>query len=258
MNTLGSLVTWLNLLSSEISDLAVSKHSSHAKELRSLVLHLLDYAEPTYKFMNFLYTDGVQILAEEAEIEAAENASAEEVPSSACPGDSTISELDEDNCFSDSHGNDKLHSRDSRDDEESDESKPKLRTRTILMGSRLSHLIRNSKDGSFHARGSSQIQLSFAILPSACQNIPISFLYARPFLSNNSLRYLSILVEGDESLEVKGIKYWTEQLTILSNTANKLKDDIKISLEDKRNFFNFILTMVTVYLAPLTILCGYW
>lgn len=258
MNTLGSLVTWLNLLSNEIGDLAVSKHSNHSKELSSLIVHLLDYALPTYEFMNNLYIEGAQVLAEEAQIEA-ENLAAAAGTSAGGVGGS-INESDEDSYFNDnSHGRDKLQSHDSLDDEESeDQLKSRLRTRTISLGSRLSHLIRGSKDGSYHARGISQAQLSVAILPSACQNVPISFIYARPFLSDNPIRYLSLLVDGDESLEVKGIKYWTEQLINLSATATKLKEDIKISLEDKRNFFNFILTMVTVYLAPLTILCGYW
>jgi hypothetical protein len=67
-----------------------------------------------------------------------------------------------------------------------------------------------------------------------------------------------MLLDGDESLEVKGVKYWREQLLGLHYTALKVKDDIHSSLEEKRNFFSFILTVVTVGLAPLTILTGYW
>jgi hypothetical protein len=243
MNTLGSLVMWLNLISNEVSDLAVSKHSGHAKELAALVQHLLDYAEPTYEFMNNLNCEGVKTLAEEA-VEAAAAEAEEE------------SKQNEITTF------EKMESIADSDEESSDAAdtsspKNRLRTRTISMNSRLSQLARTSKEGSSH-RLASHAQLSVAILPSACQNVPISFLYARPFLGKNPLHHLSILVEGDESLEVKGIKYWTEQLQALSQTINKVKDDIRISLDEKRNFFNFILTMVTVYLAPLTILCGYW
>jgi hypothetical protein len=245
MNTLGSLVMWLNLISNEVSDLAVSKHSGHAKELRALIQHLLDYAEPTYEFMNNLYSEGIKTLAEEAEAAAAE----EEAKENNGGGGATSFE--------------KMESIADSDEECSEmESSPRnrLRTRTVSMNSRLSQLTRAaSKDGngSTH-RMASQAQLSIAILPSACQNVPISFLYARPFLGKNPLQHLSILVDGDESLEVKGIKYWTEQLLSLSQTIDKVKEDIRISLDEKRNFFNFILTMVTVYLAPLTILCGYW
>jgi hypothetical protein len=231
MNTLGSLAMWLNLLSSEVGDLAVSKHSGHAKELLSLVQHLLDYAEPTYQFMSSLQSEGVKVLAEEAE--AAEG------------------------CDDESRG-DYVHSIDSNEDGDDSEDtiKSRHRSRTVSMGSRLSQFTR-SKECSTR-RAQSQAHLSIAILPSACQNVPISFLYSRPFLGSNPLGQLSMLVEGDESLEVKGIKYWREQLVMLSQTVNKVKEDIHISLEEKRNFFNFILTMVTVYLAPLMILCGYW
>jgi hypothetical protein len=238
MNTLGSCVMWLNLISNEVSDLAVSKHSGHAKELQQLIRQLLDYAEPTYDFMNSLHAEGVKTLAEEAEAAAAED---EEIKQDGSGGGGS--------CF------ERMDSIDS--DEESDDLRGRLRTRTISYGSRVSMNMRSSKDGSSH-RGGTQAQLSIAILPSACQNVPISFLYARPFLGKNPLQHLSILVEGDESLEVKGIKYWTEQLLTLSHTVEKVKEDIRISLDEKRNFFNFILTMVTVYLAPLTILCGYW
>lgn len=237
MNTLGSCVMWLNLISNEVSDLAVSKHSGHAKELQQLIRQLLDYAEPTYDFMNTLYSEGVKTLSEEAELAAAED---EEIKQDGSGGRPSFERMD---------------SIDS--DEESDELKGRLRARTISYGSRHSMNMRTSKDGSFRRSGT-QALLSIAILPSACQNVPISFLYARPFYGKNPLQHLVILVEGDESLEVKGIKYWTEQLLSLSHTVEKVKEDIRVSLDEKRNFFNFILTMVTVYLAPLTILCGYW
>jgi hypothetical protein len=104
----------------------------------------------------------------------------------------------------------------------------------------------------------SQIQLSSATLPVGVQNLPISFNIAREFLSVNPCHPLSVILEGDESLEVKGMKYWVDQLNNVHQRAAKVHDDIKISLEDKRNFFSFILTTVTVGLAPMAILTGYW
>ena len=209
MNTLGPLNTWLNLLSNEISDLAVSKHSNHSKDLSALILHLLDYAEPTQEYMKFLYSDGVNILTEEAEIEAENRA----IAAATIEEEAGIHEDEENNSSCDCH-----------EEEDSDDlPNSKLRTRTISLGSRLSHLIRPAKEGSsFQVRGTSQVQLSGAILPSACQNIPISFLYARPFLSNNSIRYLSMLIDGDESLEVKGIKYCFKNQNIVFFLIEKI------------------------------------
>jgi len=57
---------------------------------------------------------------------------------------------------------------------------------------------------------------------------------------------------------VIGTRYWLEQLKQLEVSVTKVKEDIHVSLEEKRNFFSFILTVVTVFLAPLTILTGYW
>ncbi len=103
-----------------------------------------------------------------------------------------------------------------------------------------------------------EIQLSFATLSPGVQNIPINFAIVRGFLGTAACQNLGMILEGDESLEVKGTKYWSEQLGLLNNTFEKVKEDIRISLEEKRNFFSFILTTVTVGLAPLTILTGYW
>lgn len=105
-----------------------------------------------------------------------------------------------------------------------------------------------------------EVQLSTTCLPSGIDHLPLSFIYSRLFLgtNSNSLHYLSIILDGDESLEVKGVKYWNEQLKGLNQAALKIKDDIHSSLDEKRNFFSFILTIVTVGLAPLTILTGYW
>lgn len=103
-----------------------------------------------------------------------------------------------------------------------------------------------------------EVQLSVATLPSGIHNLPITFQHARLFLGSSAIHHLAMILDGDESLEVKGIKYFNEQLQGLHFTALKTKDDIHSSLEEKRNFFSFILTVVTVGLAPITILTGYW
>lgn len=104
----------------------------------------------------------------------------------------------------------------------------------------------------------SEIQLSFSTLSPGVETIPINFAVIRGFFGNTACQSLGMILDGDESLEVKGTKYWSEQLGLLNDTFAKVKEDIRISLEEKRNFFSFILTTVTVGLAPLTILTGYW
>lgn len=104
----------------------------------------------------------------------------------------------------------------------------------------------------------SEIQLSFSTLSTGVETIPMNFAIIRGFLGNTACQNLGMVLDGDESLEVKGTKYWSEQLGLLHDTFDKVKEDIRISLDEKRNFFSFILTVVTVGLAPLTILTGYW
>lgn len=72
------------------------------------------------------------------------------------------------------------------------------------------------------------------------------------------MQCLETMLEGDESMEIKGIKYWVGHMYKLQRAAETLEENIRVSLEEKRNFFSFILTVVTVMLAPMTILTGYW
>jgi hypothetical protein len=56
---------------------------------------------------------------------------------------------------------------------------------------------------------------------------------------------------------VKGLKYWRDQVRLLQRNERVI-EEIKVSLEEKRNLFSLILISVTVTLAALTILTGYW
>ena len=105
---------------------------------------------------------------------------------------------------------------------------------------------------------STAIQVSVTTLPTGCQCVPLTYELIHSFLGPDPCVTLEKLLDGDESLEIKGIRYWTEQLAVLQQCTDKVKEDIRVSLEEKRNFFSFVLTVVTVFLAPLTILTGYW
>jgi hypothetical protein len=105
---------------------------------------------------------------------------------------------------------------------------------------------------------SSNEPCSYSILPPGVQNMQMSYDISHHFMTSDACKYIEVLLDGDEGLELKGLKYWKEQLKLLDKSVEKVKEDIKISLEDKRNFFSFILTVVTVVLAPLTILTSYW
>ena len=228
-----------------------------AKLLSELVISLCDYTEPTYTFLQSLYTEGADVLREEAlaaEEAAALAAEAEEVHHAK----SKLERLDS------------VHSsEDSGSDEGAENGSPstKSSTKHSHHSTEKKHFQKqlpapaklNKPTASRRRTGTAtEVQLSVAILPPGVHNLPINFNHARLFLGSGALHHLTIILDGDESLEVKGIKYWREQLLGINCAALKIKDDIHSSLEEKRNFFSFILTVVTVGLAPITILCGYW
>ena len=124
---------------------------------------------------------------------------------------------------------------------------------TLIMKRRTTHMQGGEAENS--------IQLSFAVLPHGSNNLPMSADLLQPFFGDNIntiCQNLEMILEGDESLEVHGTRYWMEQLNSMVHNVKRVKEDIRSSLEEKRNFFSFILTVVTVFLAPLTILTGYW
>jgi hypothetical protein len=136
-------------------------------------------------------------------------------------------------------------------------------TRSSFAKRNLGTLIMKRRTTNIAAAGGTElaIQLSIAILPHGSHNMPMSVELLEPFFGeniNSTCQNLEMIMEGDESLEVQGTRYWREQLSQLEAAVSKVKEDIHVSLEEKRNFFSFILTVVTVFLAPLTILTGYW
>lgn len=95
-------------------------------------------------------------------------------------------------------------------------------------------------------------------LPLGVENLPVEFELVRSFFGSNPCQILGTINRGDESLEIKGTNYWADHINKLRDRTLDVQTTIATSLEEKRNFFSFILTVVTVGLAPMTILTGYW
>lgn len=232
----------------------------------------MDYVNPTHELFDKLYKEGAQTLADEALAEEQAAILAEEEAF-----------REEENRHKDSLG-----SIDSEDDASSSSSSSSSKRNAGNGGSTLSSSIQTTKTTrrpsvlAYSRKFSqapilpkkpsqrksltlrrrtgltSEIQLSFSTLPLGVETLPMNFAIIRGFLGHTACQNLGMILDGDESLEVKGTKYWSEQLGLLHDTFEKVKEDIRISLDEKRNFFSFILTTVTVGLAPLTILTGYW
>lgn len=226
-----------------------------------------DYVEPTHEIFDNLYKEGAQILADEALAEEHAAMLAEEEALRA----------EEEKVFQrerlESIGSVGSSSSSSDNDNASSSVSSSVKPASQRKLSALSSFNTSRKFSQIPAKKpaprksitlrrrtgiTAEIQLSVATLSPGIQNVPINFSTIRGFFGVNACQNLGMILEGDESLEIKGTKYWSEQLGLLNNTFEKVKEDIKLSLDEKRNFFSFILTTVTVGLAPLTILTGYW
>lgn len=215
-----------------------------------MIIALVDYVEPTHQLFQHLYQEGADIIREEtiqAEEEAAEEAAAAEKPKfeplesirSSSDSESNSEDENTDSSFASSRvASSKVPKQKQQPSKPRHGFKPQAPRRRTGMAT--------------------EVQLSTTCLPPGISNLSLSFIYSRLFLGMNGLHYLSIILDGDEALEVKGVRYWHEELKRLHQAALKIKDDIHSSLDEKRNFFSFILTIVTVGLAPLTVLTGYW
>mmetsp|Transcript_23709 Transcript_23709/g.24323 ORF Transcript_23709/g.24323 Transcript_23709/m.24323 type:complete len:656 (-) Transcript_23709:168-2135(-) len=56
----------------------------------------------------------------------------------------------------------------------------------------------------------------------------------------------------------QGTKFWIDELNKAATDVSELMDFYSNSLEEKRNFLTFALTITTIMLCPMTILTGYW
>lgn len=95
-------------------------------------------------------------------------------------------------------------------------------------------------------------------LPDGIEKVDVTYDVIRPFLANDPSQYLGTIIEGNEGIEIKGFKYWKEQMEALKSTSDTVGENIAYSLDEKRNFYSFLLTVATIYLAPLSILTGYF
>jgi hypothetical protein len=221
-----------------------------AKSLIELIVSICDYVEPTFAYLQQLYSEGADILREETLLAEEAAAEAEENPKPRLERLESIGSSDDSDSEEEKEGS-PLGPKPSKQPQSQDKKSPhgKLLPQRVFRP-----VLPRRRTGM-----ATEVQLSMASLPPGVDNLPVSFPHARIFLgASAALHYLSLILDGDEALEVKGIKYWKERLLGLREDALKVKDDIHSSLDEKRNFFSFILTIVTVGLAPLTILTGYW
>ena len=96
------------------------------------------------------------------------------------------------------------------------------------------------------------------VLPDGAEDLPISYHLIKSFLGKSPCTYLNSVIHGSDGLEMKGLRYWRDRVEDLETSICVIKEKIKYSLDEKRNFYNYVLAVVTVFLGPMTVLTGYW
>ena len=78
-----------------------------------------------------------------------------------------------------------------------------------------------------------------------------------PFLGNIGSVALLDLLEGNNQSELKGSKYWLTKLEKRVTHSDQLLDRYNEILDEKRNFWGFLFTLVSLVLWPIGTLLGY-
>lgn len=102
------------------------------------------------------------------------------------------------------------------------------------------------------------IRRRVSTLPPGAEDLPIHFDLIQHFLGSSPCTYLKHILYGDEHLELKGLLYWSDRMSDFDESIALMADKIQFALEEKRNFFSYLLSVVTIFLGPLTVLTGYW
>jgi len=69
--------------------------------------------------------------------------------------------------------------------------------------------------------------------------------------------YLRDIIDGTLGFK-SGLVYLKDRCDTLLELNAELREDIKYTIEERRNFYSFLLTAITIAIAPITILTGYF
>jgi hypothetical protein len=79
-----------------------------------------------------------------------------------------------------------------------------------------------------------------------------------PFLGEVGIRVISFLMDGNHLYEVQGSLFWCAQLDAIEKRLESLQEKYTDKLDEKRNFWSFILTIVSILQFPIAAMTGYW
>lgn len=219
MNSLGALHNWKMLLESEVDDVVVSKHVDHVHEMQKVSESFTQYCAAAKSIISELRTSS-QGMSHNVLI-------GNDGPQSRAL--SSRNELSK-----------KYPERLSADPPRKSPDRP-----ASPLGRPPSPLL-------------SSMSRCDPVLPPHVEDLPITFELIKTFLSPQPNAYLRTLLQGDEHLELNGLVYWSDRMTNFERSLGQLEETILYRMDEKRNFFSYLLTVVTVFLGPMTILTGYW
>jgi hypothetical protein len=229
MNTLGPLHAWKKLIDIEVDDVAVSKHVDHCGEMKKISSAIKIYVDQTTSLFSTLFA--------EAAAERSNESLLQTLPSE----NELVTQFEGDS------GN----------------PIPLSLSSSTRLFSRVWGAARTAKRLTLKSRPPSSIPgyrrpEKSNSLPPGAEDLPIHFELIQSFLGPNPCTLLKNILYGDEHLELKGLIYWSDRMNDFNDSVGLLQEKILYSLEEKRNFFSYLLSMVTIFLGPLTVLTGYW
>ena len=99
---------------------------------------------------------------------------------------------------------------------------------------------------------------SRAVLPDSAEKLTQNMHLSHSFLGKNYSQYIAMLYDGDDNLEFKGMHYWHQKVSASKEFLATIENDVAVSIDEKRNFYSFMLTVATIFLSPMAILTGYF
>ena len=78
------------------------------------------------------------------------------------------------------------------------------------------------------------------------------------WFSGDGTRHLPRLLFGNPKLRIKGVKTWSDRLNSINSKCEELRERYQLCIDEKRNFWAFILGLFSIYSFPLAVLTGYF
>jgi hypothetical protein len=243
MNTMGPLHAWKKLIEAEVDDVAVSKHVDHSSEMKRISDAIKIYVDQTTALFNKLFNEAAVDRSNESLL-------------------LTMSEAELSNQMETAEAKTKLFSQ------VWNAMKTARKMSVSVSASRAQLQLEEAESPAVTRPGTATgsgpgtgmgpgagtmpgIRRRVSTLPPGAEDLPISFDLIQQFLGPSPCTHLKHILYGDEHLELKGLLYWSDRMNSFHESIELMAEKIQFALEEKRNFFSYLLSVVTIFLGPL-------